>query len=309
MLLIHGLFLNCTSNNYYGLFLNFVYWLQNRLGNLENFLLDRGYNRGEIEGQFGRVRGLDRSTLFDRNQKHQDDTRIPLVLTFHPAFHKVYEIFRNCLNALFVDNEHRRVFKDRIFVSFRRAKNFKDTLVRAKVYQLTDEQAEKGTFKCNGRRSCQICALIVEGETFQNSNDSRSFTISSGAYHCNSANVVYSLQCDCCNKKYVGSTKTKFRQRFNVYKSYFRTYARKYNEGSLDRGKAVKQAGFFGHFFSEGHQGAFSVSIKIIDGASDVYSLRRKELFWQYKLGTFAPNGLNERAPDIELDMFACGTA
>ena len=56
---------------------------------------------------------------------------------------------------------------------------------------------------------------------------------------------------------------------------------------------------FFGHFFSEGHQGAFSVSIKIIDGASHVYTLRRRELFWQYKLGTFAPNGLNERAADI----------
>ena len=149
----------------------------------------------------------------------------------------------------------------------------------------------------------------MEGGTFRNFNDSRSFTVSSGAYHCNSENVVYLLQCDCCNKKYVGSTKTKFRQRFNVYKSYFRTYARKHNEGSLGRGKAVPQAGFFGHFFSEGHQGVFSVSIKIIDGASDVYSLQRKELFWQYKLGTFAPKGLNERAADIELDMFACGTA
>ena len=210
---------------------------------------------------------------------------------------------QTCLNALFVDTEHQQLFKEKNFVSFRRAKNFKDTLVRAKVYQPTDEQAEKGTFKCNGRRSCQICALIVEGGTFRNFNDSRSFTISSGAYHCNSENVVYLLQCDCCNKKYLGSTKTKFRQRFNVYKSYFRTYARKHNEGSLGRGKAVPQAGFFGHFFSEGHQGVFSVSIKIIDGASDVYSLRRKELFWQYKLGTFAPKGLNERAADIELDM------
>ena len=99
--------------------------------------MDRGYNRGEIEGQFGRVRGLDRSTLFDRNQKHQDYTRIPLALTFHPAFHKVNEILQKCLNALFVDNEHRHIFNDRIFVSFRRAKNFKETLVRAKVYQLT----------------------------------------------------------------------------------------------------------------------------------------------------------------------------
>ena len=65
----------------------------------------------------------------------------------------------------------------------------------------------------------------------------------------------------------------------------------------------------FGHFFSEGHKGAFLISIKIIDGASDVYSLHRKELFWQCKLGTFVTNGLNERAADIELDMLAFGTA
>ena len=49
--------------------------------------------------------------------------------------------------------------------------------------------------------------------------------------------------------------------------------------------------------------------IKIIDKAEDVFSLQRKELFWQYKLGTFAPAGLNERAVDVELDMFACGVA
>ena len=78
---------------------------------------------------------------------------------------------------------------------------------------------------------------------------------------------------------------------------------------ALTGGKAVPQAGFFEHFFSEGHQGAFSVSIKITDGASDVYTLRRTELFWQYKLGTFTPNGLNERAAGIEWDIFACGTA
>ena len=101
-----------------------------------------------------------------------------------------------------------------------------------------------------------------------------------------------------CNMKYVGSTKTKFRQRFNVYKSYFRTYARKHNENSLDKGKPVPQASFFSHFFENGHNGNFRVGIKIIDGADDVFSLRRRELFWQYRLETFAPKGLNERAAD-----------
>ena len=167
----------------------------------------------------------------------------------------------------------------------------------------------RGCYKCNGWKSCQICGLIQEGDSFQNSDENRSFNIFSGRYNCNSENVVYLLQCECCHKTYVGSTKTKFRQRFNVYKSYFRSYARKHNEGTLERGKLIPQANFFSHFFETNHCGKFDVTIKIIDGAEDVFSLRRKELFWQYRLGTFLPRGLNERAADVELDMFACGIA
>ena len=103
--------------------------------------------------------------------------------------------------------------------------------------------------------------------------------------------------------------KPKFRQRFKVYKSYFRSYARKRDQGTLERGKTIPQANFFSHFFEADHSGKFDATIKIIDGAENVFSLRRKELFWQYKLGTFLPRGLNERAADVELDMFACGMA
>ena len=71
-------------------------------------------------------------------------------------------------------------------------------------------------------------------------------------------------------------------------------------------GKPVPQSSFFNRFFEDGHNGSFRVGIKIIDGADDVFSLRRK-LFWQYRLQTFSPKGLNERAADVELDVFACG--
>ena len=51
--------------------------------------------------------------------------------------------------------------------------------------------------------------------------------------------------------------------------SYFRSYSCKHNEGSLDKGKPIPQASFFGHFFENGHNGKFTVGIKIIDGAED----------------------------------------
>ena len=116
----------------------------------------------------------------------------------------------------------------------------------------------------------------------------------------------------------MGSTKTKFRQRFNVYKSYFRSYSRKHNEGSLDKGKPIPQASFFGHFFENGRGGKFTVGIIIIDGAEDVYSLRRKELSWQYRLETFSPKGhsfihsfifiyLGTVAPSVHENCFSGG--
>ena len=36
--------------------------------------------------------GRDRLSLLDRQPKTKDDKRIPLVLTYHPALNKVYEI-------------------------------------------------------------------------------------------------------------------------------------------------------------------------------------------------------------------------
>ena len=69
----------------------------------------------------------------NRESKSKDGTRIPLVLTLHPALNEFHEILRKCENILLVDREHRRVFSGKLFVSFRRDKNFKDTLVRAKL--------------------------------------------------------------------------------------------------------------------------------------------------------------------------------
>ena len=127
--------------------------------------MDRGYKGGEIDTQLKRVKGLQRDTLLNRESKPKDGTRIPLVLTFHPALNEVHEILRKCENILLVDREHRRIFSGKLFVSFRRPKNFKDTLVRAKLQPENEELVEKGTHKCNGRR-CQICPMMQEGSMF-----------------------------------------------------------------------------------------------------------------------------------------------
>ena len=226
-----------------------------RVGELRGWLFNRGYKEGEVDQQIDKVLSLDRLELLDRQIKDQSDGRIPSVLMYHPVLNRVYDILRDISNILLVGPEHRKLFQNKIFLSFRRAKNIKDKLVRAKLPNSDDGGLSvKGCYKCNGRKSCQICGLIKEGDSFENSDENRSFTIFSGRYNCNSENVVYLLQCECCHRKYMGSTKTKFRQRFNVYKSYFRSYASKRDQGALDKGKIIPQANFFSHFFRSGPQ-------------------------------------------------------
>ena len=92
------------------------------------------------------------------------------------------------------------------------------------------------------------------------------------------------VQCKTCLKQDVGSASTKFRFRFNNYKCC----SRKYNSG-----KAVAQDCFFSHF-NEGIHGMKDWEFMLIDQADNLCSLRRRESYWQYKLNTFAPYGLNE---------------
>ena len=105
-------------------------FFESRVANFKTWLLDRGYSERDIDDQVDGVKGLDRASLLSRQQHPKDNTRIPLVLTYHPALHKVYEILRQSENILCVDQGHKAVFRDKIFITFRKAKSLKDNLVR-----------------------------------------------------------------------------------------------------------------------------------------------------------------------------------
>ena len=77
-----------------------------------------------------------------------------------------------------------------------------------------------------------------------------------------------------------------FWSRFNNYKSCHRKHI-------LD--KVVPQESFHSHSSQLGHIGMADWQFMLIHSASDTNTIRRKESFWQFKLNTFWPDGLNEK--------------
>ncbi len=254
---------------------------------LVGWFKDRGYDEGFVKEQVERVRNLDRQVLIEqdvgRNRGRGD--RIPFVLSYHPALNGIRRAVGKLQPMLAVTEEHKRVFPEQPFVAFRRASNLKDSLVRAKLPPV-EGGSVKGCFRC-GKSRCQVCRFMSEGDRFVCHSTGKEYNIGS-RFDCDSSGVVYLLGCKVCGMQYVGSTFTPFRNRFNNYKSSCRKF---------EKGEMVGQADFYRHFELAGHHGFMEdVGVQVIDRL--LGESRVREGFWQFKLDSFAPKGLNVRLVD-----------
>ena len=256
--------------------------LNNRLMDLESWLVKRGYQRTDVHQQIQRVHDVARDELLIKRPKPVDQ-RITLILTYHPALNRIYEILKNAHRHIMKSPKLSTILPTPPRVAFRNSKNLKDKLVRSKLQPLV--KAEPGNYVCKSN-NCQICEILAPGKTFVSTKTSDNYTMNFH-FDCNSSNVIYLLTCKVCQKQYVGSTITKFRMRFNQYKSNFKLY----NEGR----KGLMQEKFFQHFEGENHHRSFTdLKVQIIDHC-DPNNQERRESFWINKLKTLFPDGLNQK--------------
>ena len=250
-----------------------------RCNELESWLQKRGYDDRLIRSKVLSARKFNRNELLNR-EKEGKKKKITLNISYHPAYQGLNRILRKIHVILAFDKEHEKVFRDMPIVGFRRGKSLKDMLVRAKVPPLIRENGNSEP--CSGKR-CRICPFIENSTTFAGM-DGTNYDIRQPKLNCNSSNVVYLLSCKACGIQYVGSCTTKFRLRFNNYKSC--------NRKHFDQ--TVPQQNLHNHFDKPGHNGIADFTFTLIDQAENEKCLRKREKFWQYKLNTFVPRGLND---------------
>ena len=130
-----------------------------------------------------------------------------------------------------------------------------------------------------------MCDFICDTDAFSTCGET--FKIQSVVLNCNSQKVAYLLKYRICREApYFGKAKTKFRARFNNYKSA---------HWSCRKKRKVLQQRFHEHYGEHSHNGIDDWQFTLIEQCETHEQLKERETFCQHRLKTFYPYGLNEK--------------
>lgn len=253
---------------------------------LERFLVRRGYSGQKVRQAIERAFKHDLS--FRRNAANVDE-RNNLVMTFHPGLPNISAELKELHRILSVDPRLSAIFPSPPRVTFRRPKNLKNYLVRARVSTRESDGNQTATYQrpfcgpCNGRSNCAICKILpYQQEITSKNNESFSLQCGRGA-DCNSKNVVYCVTCLKCRLQYVGCTSNKLRLRINQHKSNIR------NTKNLHQCYRL-----YDHFTQKSDHSLADIQLTVLATTSSA-NLENVENFWIIRLNSIHPHGLNTR--------------
>ena len=189
--------------------------LKTRLDELKDLLLSREYRKNVVEDAIKRVLGISREEALQRVTKKKSD-RTVFVLSYNPALPSVSGILKKHWRVMTKDPYLKKVFPAPPMVAFRRAKNLRDKLIKAKLPPTPQKRERRfvpGMKPCN-EKLCETCPFVKECKQFKGPFNSTMVQLNS-TLCCTSTNVVYCLQCtkDNCKQIYVGQTERQLKER------------------------------------------------------------------------------------------------
>ena len=245
-----------------------------------------------IQSGFDKAFYMDRQVLLNRPSNNslnndQFDPKLFLITDFHPSFRAVLDIVSNNWDMLDNSSSTRPILQIPVVRGFRRPKNLRDLLVRARL-TTPDAKKSSGTSKnankCS-RMNCNYCRSLNKSGRITCLLNDRSY-ITRYNISCNSNNLIYCLLCNTCKKAYVGQTKRTIRERAGEHLTSIRK-----NKRHLVVGR---------HYNSAGHKGVHDVSIFILEFSKTPpnapNSKQARELLedkWIFRLRSTVPLGLN----------------
>ena len=247
----------------------------------------RGYPEPFVTNAFFKALSTTRDSLLV-NKKKKDQTEIPniLITTYTPGFKGLQNVVTKNWDLLGKSCTTRSIHKVSVLTAFRRPKNLKDHLVRAKLKQakVTSETSEN-TSKCLRPNTCRYCPKLNTDGWILCSASGRTY-MSRFNISCCSSNLIYCITCKRCGLQYVGQTKRELKMRLS--------------EHFLKISRNDPDSEIAGHINPLHHSGLDDVSISVVDvvhaaphTSKAKYLRDLLEFNWIQRLHTNAPLALN----------------
>jgi len=257
---------------------------ERQLVKLKGMLMDRGYRERIVDNAFNRVRALTREHTLEKVVKEPSE-KLTFVITYDPRLPPIPSVVHKHARTLMMDNQMKDTFEAGFQIAFKRYRNVKEYLCRAKLYQTGSRRNESRTSTTKGWRKCERCITCSRSSNitrFKSSATGETFEVAE-RITCKTSNVVYIIECTRCHKRfqYVGKTSRCLMDRGREHVN------------AIEKGKQDGSAGkMYNHFMSNGHSSRDMLiyAIEIVHG--DVVTTGVRERYWINKLDTIR-NGLN----------------
>ena len=251
----------------------------------------KNYPQQILDTALRKVENLNRNDLIKKKVRTNTDNNENTYMScmFRPNYQKVPKLVKNNWDILARSATTKDLHRTSLRIGYRRLKNLRDMLVRAKTdFHPNEKDTEKEKTKCcEGRnkckkKNCKYCKILKSDRTLFNHN--RKYN-TKNAITCNRSNVIYCIECTQCQKKYVGQTKRKIKDRMREH--MYNVTRKKNNDVSH-------------HFNMEHHKGVENMKFYILDyiykhpESKRAKTLRNKlEFNWIHRLQTQSPQGMN----------------
>ena len=125
------------------------------------------------------------------------------VVPFDPRLPSIPNITRKHWRSMVSQSQYlNEVFQEPPFIAYKRQRNMKEYLIRAKVppFNPRPKRSIKGMSKCG--KQCLICPYIMVGKSITAEHFVWNL---SKAYTCGTSNIVYLIECnkERCHKQYI----------------------------------------------------------------------------------------------------------
>ena len=180
------------------------------------------------------------------------------------------------------DQYLKEVFESPPLTAFKKQKNIRDHLVRAKVADPPQirpiRRKNPGMKRCG--KMCTICPYVKEGKEVKIENKKVPWKISKNV-NCESKNIIYIIECLKCKKRYIGESKRSLKSRLADHRGYI-------NKEQVDTATGA-------HYNQPGHQ-LSDLSVTILEVSRKQEDNYRKERE-KYFINLFNTNykGLNKQ--------------